>query len=584
MVRLSFSNALEPLTAALARDVHEWRAGDVERLLLPLPVAVPDRLVARYLNLEIAKLLGVSVNLRFPFLSGVFESCLTPQLASRLLTRERLTERLLIALGDDDLLSKQALAPARNYVHTGDPDSSAARRAELALELTRLFIDYQASRPLELAKLGAESEFGGVDFGWQRELWNAAVAPTSGEPESMKALAPLILGAKKEALKPPPALFVVGGSTTSLAHRLILARLAQLTDVYIYAFNPCREFWEDIEKSPTECPALAYWGGAGRAPVKQLSELADFDFGSRFIKRDEDSALGRLANDVLERTTRTKARRPLANDNSIRIVSAPNIRRELETIGENIWTLVRQNEELSLTDVGVLLAGSDLDLYEAQIGAVFGGLSRLPHHLSLVPLTFESRVAEAIGLLIELPLGGFTRPQMLRVLTHPALIGADLEIDPADWVRWVRDLGVFFGGDATVHRGTYLEGDVYHWDQALLRLSLGACVENDPNRDAVTLGSRVLLPHPQTSEKRRSAAKLGVLARSLNADVTWLQRQAMSLSQWADVLWRYSSAYVSARSDRESSELGRCVRALTQIGDPRIKTPVAMKCIYRKCR
>ena len=587
MLQLTFSNGFDPLAAALASDIERWRAGDLGRLLCGLPVAVPDRLVARAFDLALADQNGISVNINFPFLAGALANCLGPDLASRLLSRERITERLILALGDERLLAKPDLDGARRYVETGESRSSATRRVELATELTRLYLDYASSRPVEFLKwTQGQVNFGdGPNEQWQRALWiyistgqnetNSGPAPltsmtsmTSKAPiTSMAPLAPLLCTATDDQLVFPPALFVVAAADFAPAHRLMLERLAAHSDIFVYALNPCREFWEDLDKTPDECPPLAYWGSAGRASMRLLSEAVNFDWVDRFVDPTTDSALDRIKSDILSRSSGHAARTRLSADASITIASCPSVRRELEFIAENIWMLCRKHSDLELTDVAVLLAGSDRDIYRAQLSSVFGELGRLPHHIVDVPLLEESRVAEAFSWLLELPLGTFTRPEMLRVVAHPRIGGGDPDIDSVDWVRWARDLGVFFGEDRSSHAGTYLPGDLYHWDQALLRLGLGACVEIDPAGSPVSLANRVVLPHHQTPDQRRSAGRLTLLCRSLFADIAWLRTQRMPLGQWATVLWRFASAYIDAPTDKQKAALGRCRNALARIGE-----------------
>src|SRR4029077_21139703 len=88
------------------------------------------------------------------------------------------------------------------------------------------------------------------------------------------------------------------------------------------------------------------------------------------------------------------------------------------------------------------------------------------------PLSSSSRVAEAVELLLALPTGRFARGEIVRLLTHPALIGDD-PIDASAYVRWSETLGIFFGADDNDLKDTYIPPGLFHWDQGIKRLALG---------------------------------------------------------------------------------------------------------------
>jgi exodeoxyribonuclease V gamma subunit len=573
VARLVFSSRLAELAEALAGDVAAHRSSAGGSLLVPLSIAVSDRGVARYLALALARRHGIAVNLRFPFLGNLLAECLAPEARARLLDRRRLAARLASALGDPDILAGPGMATVRRYLEATDPGRS---RAELALELARLFVDYSLTRP---GWADDPEAFGDqVDVAlepWQRTLFAAASRPVRSVPAGALPLAPLpelMASVPDDQLQPPPALFAVGLEGFAAGDRLALERLARRCPIYLYAFNPCAEFWEDAgpraDIDAEDCLPLASWGRAGRAPVRQLTELADFDFEARFPTRSADTALGRLQADIAARRAAAE-RVPLAGDRSVEIVACPSVRRELEAIAESIWATIRGVPDAHFTDVAVLLAGADRDLYRAQIGAVFTELGNIPHHVLGVPLLEDSRVAEAIAWLLALPGSGFTRPAMMRVLTHPR-VGGDGESGEraAEWLHWIERLGIFFGAGAEDHRRTYLPGDVFHWDQGILRLALGSCMQPDPDERPVTAGGRTALPLPIAGDHRPSAGRLALLTRSLIADCRWLAGRRLPLEEWGQVLGRFAAGYVEPENDRERLELGRCREAISGIGEP----------------
>ena len=74
-----------------------------------------------------------------------------------------------------------------------------------------------------------------------------------------------------------------------------------------------------------------------------------------------------------------------------------------------------------------------LDEYLPHVESVFRKLHEIPIDLVSRKLSSTSRVAEAIELLFALPTGRFARGEIVRLLTHPALVG-DATIDAIDGI------------------------------------------------------------------------------------------------------------------------------------------------------
>ena len=126
-----------------------------------------------------------------------------------------------------------------------------------------------------------------------------------------------------------------------------------------------------------------------------------------------------------------------------------------------------------------------------------------------------SRVVEAVELLLALPLGRFTRQELLRLALHPASSASLDDVDPARWVAWCDALGVVHGADRTDHDGTYIERDILNWDQGLRRLALGAFMAGDasgdrrPSRSTARRTSRTRWPAPSCTTRPPSACSCG---------------------------------------------------------------------------
>ena len=79
-------------------------------------------------------------------------------------------------------------------------------------------------------------------------------------------------------------------------------------------------------------------------------------------------------------------------------------------------------DRLRFCDIAVLLADSlNQTSYQAHFCAVFEELYGIPFNMVDLPIAGECRVVEALLLLLDLPLGEFNRPELLRFLTHPSV-------------------------------------------------------------------------------------------------------------------------------------------------------------------
>ncbi|HUH00608.1 MAG TPA: exodeoxyribonuclease V subunit gamma, partial [Kofleriaceae bacterium] len=400
---------------------------------------------------------------------------------------------------------------------------------------------------------------------WQRILWQRAIGGGvfRALPELFDRIAP-------DQLALPPRIYVFGFSYLAPAYYRIFSKLADRGELWCYALNPCREFWEDSagrgQPVETEQPALRLWGRPGRENVRALDALANFD--SRFVEPAPASpatALSRLQHDIAARADQPSEER-LHQDDSVRVLACPSVQRELEIIASEIWRLMRADETLRFNEVAVLVAPGAYEHYHAHVRAVFSESHRMPHHLVDVPLSSESRIVEAFDMLLALPLGGFTRPELLRLLAHPSVCARFPDADPSDWGQWIERLGIVHGADHGDHAGTYIERDVYNWNQGITRLALGAFMTSDPGA-VVSLPGGDYVPEPLDGDELASASALALLARSLIADARFCRAQRLPLAAWRELLEHLLTTYIVPGDDADERNLARCRDAVAGLAE-----------------
>jgi exodeoxyribonuclease V gamma subunit len=585
MIRLVHANRLEDLAGALAEALTDPQLSSLQ----PIEIVVPHPTWASWLKMALARRMGIAANLRFDSLHGFLRRVVDPDPRDRpsrpsdrrieIAGADVIETLILSILSDEARLDAPALQPVKSYVRAAgdDEDLCDLRRVQLAEQLARLFDDYLYTRRdiVRAFETGAFDTLGlerapspiRAIAAWQRALWIAIFGkndrPSMPLTEAFEVL-PL------ESLHLPSTLHVFGASRLLPAHKEILSRIGKRIDIHLYAPNPSKEFWGDAGHEGANS-ALRMWGRAGREGIGLVQELVGFDFEARFLEIEPSTLLGRFQADVLaaasEHVIEGTADPSITCDGSIRFLACSGVRREVEVIADSIWSLVRAYEALRFDEIAVVLAGRDEAIYRAHIEAVFAESFDLPHHLLDVPIERSSRVVEAIELLFALPFSRFLRKDLLRLLMHPSIAPHVKEAAPNEWVRWIDALAIVHGADHRDHEPTYIEKDLYNWDQGLFRLMLGAFMSGERSGDPriFSTDAHDYLPHECALDRLSSVAELFVLVRSLIQDARRLRRTKLSLSEWAELLSFYVTTYVRAGSEEDERDLHRCLAVLADL-------------------
>ncbi len=338
-------------------------------------------------------------------------------------------------------------------------DARDLHRFQLAGRLARLMHRYNDHRPdllRDWRTRGASSvgkELGATEE-WQRSLWHqlGALLSEARPDQPARWIWPLeLLDFLGECgVKLPTEIHVFGFSYLSHGFREMIERLGRNSGVDLYTFAPVD--WRAVEagdaasaqrvarragqgrvpadRAGDDDESIAIrWGQPGRHHFAQLDRLEGVELRPELASGEATTTLGRLQAEILgggERQTDEAFQR----DESLVILACPGIRREAEIVANEIWRLIRDDDSrhgrssdrLRFPDVAVLVADSaNLAAYQAHFRAVLEELYDIPFNMVDLPLAGESRLLEAVLLLLDLPLGEFTRPEVLKILTHPAV-------------------------------------------------------------------------------------------------------------------------------------------------------------------
>jgi exodeoxyribonuclease V gamma subunit len=601
MIHLTYSNQTEQLLARLVENLGQRRASPLE----PVPLVVPNASVETFVKLGLARATGIAANLEVRFLRRfVVELLERARPEVEMLDAARLSGLLLSLLHDEALVADAELDEVKRYLGAAGSSADALdlRRFQLARQLALLFDEYALSRPEMLdawqrGQVVCGDAFAGTER-WQKRLWRELSARLARrEGKRWLTLHQAFAGPPKidpRKLGLPPELHLFGISYVARVFQGVLQALAAATELHVYTLNPCMEYWEDVPRGVPldalrqaqdergddpfgleragDTPALRLWARPGRENVRLLNELSECDFTPKFADptASRASLLALLQRDILTREPERAARLDVPADGSIQLLACPGVRREVEIIAAEIWKLMHADPSLRFNDVAVILPASHKETYQTHVQAVFRETHDLPHSVVDLPLAAQSRVVEAIELLLELPLGEFRRQEVLRLATHPAVMKRFSDVAPSrdEWIAWTESLGIVHGADHGDHAGTYITRDILNWDQGMRRLALGAFMSGGGERldaRAYQLDGEAYLPEEVLAGRVPSAASFGLLVRSLIADARFARNARLTLPQWVRFLRGLLSSYLAPTGDEDDRAIKRCHDAIESL-------------------
>jgi exodeoxyribonuclease V gamma subunit len=584
VIRICTSHRTEVLLDAFAANLTAERKRNGP--FAPVRVIVPNRNVEAYLRLKVCEQCGIAANLQTTFLRRFLADIAEGANPGWRVADAAYVEGCLLAvLHDPVLMGQPELADVRRYLDAADSDRDALdrRRGQLAGQLAQLFEEYAVSRPDMLSAWAkGRSATSGHSAVWQRALWLAVFGPSGRLAEQNATALPKyqsldVLWPSAVAKRPAPlagqSVHVFGLSYVARAYHRMVAELGRKADIFIYTLGPCAESPEDLAAAGddgSEDPyglgeepqlALRLWARPGRESLRLWAGLRGVEIETHFPVDDRDpkTVLHRLQAQIVGGAWEGGSELS-GLDDSLRVLPCPSLRRELEVVAAEIWSLARKDPSLRLCDVAVIVPEASKDLYVTQLSDVFEQTSDLPHNVADLAATAGHRALQAIGLLVDLPFSSMSRKEVLPLLTHPSLMARFPEATPAMWAELASRLGIVRGVDRGDFDPHYPERDLFSWDQGLRRLALGALVDaaEPDGLGPLSLGDEAYLPGPPIATDDSTRLGFGLLARSLLADARFAWRRDRSperpLRQWLDFIAGMVKSYLVLGDDESSGQ------------------------------
>lgn len=498
----------------------------------------------RWLSQQLANKLKVWGNYDFLFPAKFFSS-LADKIDSRL--NDAAFDRHLMLWRLEALLrhlDSEALLPLQQYLAG---DSIALKRYQLALELAKIFDQYQIMRPDMLGLWQANKLlYKTATERWQQALWRQVTQQIGTKHRGSLWLQVIdkLNSADEGAFSAqlPERVCIFGVNTMPPLFLKYLEGLSKHCQVHLFLLNPSSDFWADIDSKRQRIineeafvghPLLSTLGQQGREFQAILLE-EEIAFTVELESFEECTAplnnLQRLQNDILNNAV--ASRTPCTPDNSISIHACHSRMREVEVLKNQLLHALEQDQTLQLRDIVVI--APDIQDYESFITAVF---SDIQHAIADRSVRLSNHALDAFIRFLSVSQSRFGWQTVLDLLeqsvVYPSfgLSDADLEL-----IRyWIKSTHVRWGKSAEHKKSLGLpELNENTWQAILDRLLMGYAVGSDEDFVDDIL--------PYKAIEGASASALGGLCEfmALLFRASRDLKQAKSLKNWHSQLNYYA--------------------------------------------
>lgn len=488
MFILHSSNRTENLVAHLSAVIENAPLSSPFKKELFL---IQSQGMERWLSQQLADQFKVWANFEFLF-PGKFFSTLAEKIDSQL--NDALFDRHLMLWRLEALLrhtDSDDLLPLKHYL---SGESIALKRYQLALQLAKVFDQYQIMRPEMIAAWQANKTlYHTATERWQKALWLQITQQTGNKHRGslwlqvIDKLNTAEQGAFSEQL--PERICIFGVNTMPPLFLKYLEGLSRHCDLHLFVLNPSSDFWADIDTKRQRIangetfighPLLSTLGQQGREfQALLLEDNIAFTLELESFEANEASInnLQRLQNDILHNTIETRLITPLQPDNSISIHSCHSRLREVEVLKNQLLDALEQDTDLQLRDIVVI--APEIQDYESFINAVFCDIQ---HAIADRSLRLSNHALDAFLRFLSVSQSRFGWQTVLDLLEQPVvypsfgLSEADLEL-----IRhWVGSTNVRWGKSAQHKKELELpELSENTWQAMLDRLLMGYAVGSD---------------------------------------------------------------------------------------------------------
>lgn len=509
------SNKQEILTQVLISFIQDDFKRGIRGVFEPTTILVESQGMQHYLNMEIAKQTGLSMNIQFPLVSREIYNICRLVLGDTVpedspYKREYLVWNIFTILQDEAFISDPRSTYANAYWQ--NQSESLLQCFRLAKQLADVYEQYLIYRADWLATWEQGGLIGLTDTlePWQQMIWERLVEIHPNHPAALRASSISQLSQHQDKL--PSSIIIFAVNTLSPTQIEFFSALAQYTDVYLFFLNPCSQYWGDvisdkallrqrlsqgIEELVAEDlshPILANLGQQGRGLFNQLQDIhyPDMTDSQLFIAPAKDSRpnlLQQVQADIASAQVTPVSISLEDLDSSIQIHSCFSAIREVQTLHDELLRVLKADPNLQPHDILVMCPS--VEDYAPFVNSIFRpsykpAQSDSPQLVCSIadraPLNSEPSVMMFLDML-SLPDSRFSVTKIIDYLRIPHVQNnLNLTQDELSLViNWL-SLSQIKWGLNQEHKATWVDNqDVtehYTWEWGLSRLALG-CLHSE---------------------------------------------------------------------------------------------------------
>jgi exodeoxyribonuclease V gamma subunit len=515
--QLYFSNTIEALIQALADEISiPCDPFD------PVTVIVPNQHLQKWIQLKIAGIHGISMNVMFHFLNDgmkkMMDDCNPDEEKPSTLEQKDIQLLLYHAISGIEPGNAQAKIITEYLYSDGvtRKDDYDHKIWQLSSRISRYFMEYELYREDMIQSWMNGTDLLNTDMeSAQRFLYQSLFKKNGYRDSINKKWLTLPQYCNGSIFQTPvnhvPKFILIGESHLTPFHAKLIFEMGKYLSISVYQLNPCSEFWEDVttpredrwhrirsigieqtqygetlKYSDFENPLLKLWGKTGRETVKLLSLIEEAGSREQWCTSEwimpeqhvsDSTMLSIIQGQILRRTTGSEGSARISQDTSIQVASCPELFREVESIYNSILYNLERDSTLDMTDIAVMVP--DMSSYGPVINSVF---SREPRRLTFNMIdstaAVDSMFAKAVLSLLEIATGSFTRKEISALVRNPCFYEARaMSLDDAlVWIAWADKLNIYREFSKTNDLDP--EQNLFTWQQGLLRLRMGRIMDS----------------------------------------------------------------------------------------------------------
>lgn len=510
------SNKQEILTQVLISFIQDDYQQGIRGVFEPTTIVVESQGMQHYLNMEIAKKTGLSMNIDFPLVSREIYSICRSILGDKVVPqdspfkREYLVWNIFTILQDPDFISDPRAAYANAYwQEQPEPLLQCFRLAKQLADVYEQYLIYREDW-LTAWEQGNLKGLNDTLEPWQQLIWEQLVAIHPDHPAALRAAAISQLATHQAKL--PKSITIFAVNTLSPTQIEFFSAVAQYIDVYLFFLNPCSQYWGDVvsdkvllrerlskgidelKAEDISHPILANLGQQGRGLFNQLQDInyPDMTDSQLFIAPTADDApslLKQVQADIASAHVTPVTLHPEDIDASIQIHSGFSAIREVQTLHDELLRILTADPDLQPHDILVMCPS--VEEYAPFVNSIFRpsykpAQTDSPQLVCSIadraPLNSEPTVMMFLDML-SLPDSRFSVTKIIDYLRIPS-VQKNLNLTEDELtlcINWLSISQIKWGLNQA-HKASWLDNDAvtehYTWEWGLSRLALG-CLHSE---------------------------------------------------------------------------------------------------------